>query len=140
MLLQGNLQGIQHLGLPVTDIGRSKEFYMNFGFKETMRTDIPSKNEAVQVSMLQKGNLTIELYQLAGEERKEIAARRDGHIDHIAMNVIDIDKAYAEIRAAGLEILEENAPVLLPFWSQGVKFFTVRGPDGEKIEFNQILK
>jgi fructose PTS system EIIBC or EIIC component len=50
------------------------------------------------------------------------------------------DKAYAEVRAAELEILEEAAPVFLPFWSRGVKFFTVRGPDGEKLEFNQILR
>jgi catechol 2,3-dioxygenase-like lactoylglutathione lyase family enzyme len=140
MLLKANLQGAQHLGLPVTDLERSKAFYLNLGFTQTMRTDLPGQNEAIQVAMLQKDDLTIELYQLAGQERKEIAARQDGHIDHIALNVLDVEKAYAEIKAAGLEILEENAPVFLPFWTHGVKFFTVRGPDGEKIEFNQILR
>ena len=140
MLLQGNLQGVQHLGLPVTDLERSKAFYLNLGFTQTMRTDLPGQNEAIQVAMLQKDDLTIELYQLASQERKEIAARHDGHIDHIALNVLDIDKAYTEIKAAGLEILEENAPMFLPFWVHGVKYFTVRGPDGEKIEFNQILR
>lgn len=140
MLLQGNLQGVQHLGLPVTDLERSKAFYLNLGFTQTMRTDLAGQNEAIQVAMLQKDDLTIELYQLAGEERKQIAGRQDGHIDHIAMNVLDIEKAYTEIAAAGFEILEENAPVFLPFWTHGVKFFTIRGPDGEKIEFNQILR
>jgi len=140
MLLQGNLQGIQHLGLPVTDLQRSKSFYLNFGFTEIMRTNIPAPKESIQVAMVQKDNLTIELYQLSGEERHEIATRQNGHIDHIAMNVIDIDKAYSEITAVGLEVLEQNAPVFLPFWSNGVKFFTICGPDGEKIEFNQILR
>jgi len=140
MLLQGNLQGVQHLGLPVTDLERSKAFYLNLGFTQTMRTDLTGQPEAIQVAMLQKDDLTIELYQLASQERKEITARHDGHIDHIALNVLDIEKAYAEITAAGLEILEENAPVFLPFWTHGVKFFTIRGPDGEKIEFNQILR
>jgi catechol 2,3-dioxygenase-like lactoylglutathione lyase family enzyme len=140
MLLQGNLQGVQHLGLPVTDLERSKAFYLNLGFTETMRTDLPGQTETIQVAMLRKDDLTIELYQLASEERKEIATRQDGHIDHIAMNVLDIEKAYAEITAAGFEILEENAPAFLPFWTHGVKFFTIRGPDGEKIEFNQILR
>ena len=140
MLLQGNLQGVQHLGLPVTDLERSKAFYLNLGFTQTMRADLPGQNEAIQVAMLQKDDLTIELYQLGSQERKEIAARQDGHIDHIALNVLDIEKAYTEIRAAGLEILEENAPVFLPFWTHGVRFFTIRGPDGEKIEFNQILR
>jgi catechol 2,3-dioxygenase-like lactoylglutathione lyase family enzyme len=140
MLLQGNLQGVQHLGLPVTDLERSRAFYLNLGFTETMRTDLPGQDETIRVAMLQKDDLTIELYQLAGEERQEIATRQDGHIDHIAMNVLDIEKAYTEITAAGFEILEENAPEFLPFWTHGVKFFTIRGPDGEKIEFNQILR
>ncbi len=74
-----------------------------------------------------------------GEEHSEIATRHDGHIDHIALDVLDIDKAYAEILAAGMEVLEDEAPRFLPFWTHGVKFFTVRGPDGEKVEFNQML-
>ncbi|MDD4797654.1 MAG: VOC family protein, partial [Eubacteriales bacterium] len=27
----------------------------------------------------------------------------------------------------------------LPFWNNGVKFFTIMGPNAEKIEFCQIL-
>lgn len=140
MLLQGNLQGLQHLGIPVTDLERSKAFYMQLGFTEALRTDIPKRAEPIRVAMMEHENFTIELYQLELERRQEIAKRSDGHIDHVALNVLDIDKAYAEIKAAGIEILEDNAPVYLPFWKNGVKYFTVRGPDGEKVEFNQILK
>ena len=132
MLLQGNLQGLQHLGIPVTDLERSKAFYMQLGFTEAMRTDIPRQSEPVRVAMMEHENFTIELYQLGQERRQEIAGRGDGHIDHVALNVLDIEQAYAEIKAAGLEILEDNAPVFLPFWEHGVKYFTVRGPDGEK--------
>jgi lactoylglutathione lyase len=109
MLLQGNLQGFQHLGLPVTDLERSKAFYENLGLEEVMRTALPAEDEAIQVVMLRKDDFTIELYQLAGQERREIAARHDGHIDHIALNVRDIEKGYAEITAAGLQVLEEEA-------------------------------
>ena len=140
MLLQGNLQGLQHLGIPVTDIERSKAFYMQLGFTEAMRTDIPRQSESIRVAMMQHENFTIELYQLGQEDLQAIAKRADGHIDHVALNVLDIEQAYAEIKAAGLEVLEDNAPVYLPFWEHGVKYFTVRGPDGEKIEFNQILR
>jgi lactoylglutathione lyase len=140
MLLKGNLQGFQHLGLPVTNLERSKAFYLNFGFAEVLRTDLPGQAEPVQVAMLEKDGFALELYQLPGVERQEIAARHDGHIDHIALNVLNIDQACAEIKAAGLEVLEADAPVFLPFWAHGVKFFTVRGPDGEKVEFNQILR
>jgi len=140
MLLQGNLQGLQHLGIPVTNLERSKDFYAQLGFTEAMRTDIQPQSEVIRVAMLQHENFTIELYQLGQEDLQEIAKRADGHIDHVALNVLDIEQAYAEIKAAGLEILEDNAPVYLPFWEHGVKYFTVRGPDGEKIEFNQIVR
>ena len=139
MYLQGNLRGIQHLGLPVTNLERSRAFYISFGFEEKMRTDLPREGEPVRVAMLEKSGFTIELYQLPGAECDEIRARQDGHIDHIALDVLDIESAYAEIKAAGFEILEADAPVFLPFWERGVKFFTVRGPDGEKVEFNQVL-
>ena len=139
MLLQGNLQGLQHLGIPVTDLERSKSFYAQLGFSEVMRMDIQPETEVIRVAMMRHANFTIELYQLGQEEQQEIAKRCDGHIDHVALDVLDIEKAYADIKAAGLKILEENAPVFLPFWKNGVKYFTVRGPDGEKVEFNQIL-
>jgi lactoylglutathione lyase len=140
MLLQGNLQGLQHLGLPVTNLERSKAFYAQLGFAETLRTEIQEESDVIQVAMMEHENFTIELYELGQSERQEIAKRADGHIDHVALNVLDIEKAYTEIKSAGLEILEENAPVFLPFWEHGVKYFTVRGPDGEKVEFNQILR
>lgn len=140
MLLKDNLQGLQHIGLPVTDLERSKMFYARLGFLEVMRTDLPRTTEPVRVSMMQHERLTLELYQLEPEERRQIARRTDGHIDHLALDVLDIEQAYQEICAAGLEVLEDPAPVFLPFWDHGVRFFTIRGPDGEKVEFNQILR
>ncbi len=139
MYLEGNLQGFQHLGLPVVNLEKSTQFYLDLGFTQTMRTDLAPDEQRVKVAMLEKNGFTIELYQLSGDEWNKIVSRNDGHIDHIALNVLDIDAAFAEINKAGFEILEKDAPVMLPFWLQGVKFFTIRGPDGEKIEFNQIL-
>lgn len=139
MLLKDNLHGLQHVGIPVTDLERSKVFYARLGFVEVMRTDLPGASEAIQVAMMRHEQLTLELYQLDPEERQAIAKRVDGHLDHLALDVMDIEQAYREICAAGLQVLEDSAPVYLPFWEQGVRYFTIRGPDGEKIEFNQIL-
>ena len=36
----------------------------------------------------------------------------------------------------GLEVIEEGQ---LPFWENGVKYFTILGPNREKLEFNQYL-
>jgi catechol 2,3-dioxygenase-like lactoylglutathione lyase family enzyme len=139
MLLQDNLEGIQHLAMFVTDIKRSQEFYGQFGFKLKLAAEIPNDPEPVKLAFIELNGLTLELVELGGEMRKQVAARDDGRIDHVALNVKDIDKAYAELTSKGFKALEENAPVFLNIWSKGTKYFTIRGPEGEKVEFSQIL-
>jgi lactoylglutathione lyase len=34
----------------------------------------------------------------------------------------------------------EMEPVYLPFWKKGCKYFYILGPDGERLEFCEILK
>ncbi len=114
MLLQDNLQGIQHLAIFVTDINRSRSFYEQFGFKEKLSNEIPMDPEPVKLLFLELNGLTLELVELPGEMRKQVAAREDGHIDHVALNVKDIDKAHEDLAAAGINALEEDAPVFLP--------------------------
>jgi lactoylglutathione lyase len=134
-LLANNFNGLQHIGLPVTNIQHSRQFYQQFGFKEVMAKEFAFGNGLAQVSMMERAGVILELYQLPGAER----AAKDGPVDHIAFSVDNIDQAFAELKATGMEILEENAPMRLEFWERGCKFFTIRGPDGEKLEFNQIL-
>jgi len=138
-MLEGNVQGLQHLGLPVTDIDRSKVFYNQIGFRVILETELASDNGAIQVVFLAMNGFILELYQPVGAEWEDIRARHDGHIDHVALDVLDINQAYDAIRAAGLQPLEE-APKFLPFWEKGIRYFNVRGPDGEKVEFSERIK
>lgn len=138
-MLNDNVRGLQHLGLPVTDIARSKRFYSQIGFVAVMETTLPEPEGPVQVAMLELNGLVIELYQLAGASLEEIRGRSDGHIDHVALDVIDVNRAFDDARAMGLETVE-NAPVFLPFFEKGVRYFNVRGPDGERVEFNERLR
>ncbi len=139
MLLQDNLEGLQHLAIFVTDLNRSCEFYEQFGFKEKLRTQVPEKPEPVKVSFMELNGLTLEIVELGGEMREQVASRDNGHIDHVALNVKDVHKAYAELTAIGFEALEANAPEHLDFWDNGTEYFTICGPDGEKVEFSQIF-
>ena len=82
--------------------------------------------------------MILELYQMPEAELQEIRSRRDGHIDHIAFDVDAIEDAFAELKGAGFAVIEAE-PVFLPFWKSGCKYFNVLGPDGERLEFNQIL-
>ena len=137
-LLNGNLGGIQHLGVPVTNLESSVDFYQNLGFERVMSAEVPEGDDAIQVAMMKHDNVIIELYQLTGEAREALKKRSDGHIDHIAFNVKDIEKAFEELKSAGFDTIEEK-PVFLDFWENGCRYFAIRGPDGEKLEFNQIL-
>ena len=58
-------------------------------------------------------------------------------MDHIALNVEDIDIAYKFISGLGIRILTEVS--FLPFWKNGVKFFIAEGPNLERLEFAQYL-
>ncbi len=121
---QENTTGIQHLGIPTTDFNATLSFYESLGFKTTWSNG--------EVAFLQLGTLVIETY-LA-----DAAAMKNGAIDHVALNVKDIEAAWRDAQAAGYET-EDTEINFLPFFEKGVRFFTILGPNREKVEFNQIL-
>ena len=133
------INGLQHIGIPVTNLKLSESFYESLGFKNVMHAQFEMNNENGNVSMMQRGNITIELYQMPPLELEAVKQRKDGHLDHIAFDVDDIDVVFQALKSNGYEVLEP-APVLLNFWSKGCKYFNIKGPDGERLEFNQILK
>lgn len=131
---------LQHVGIPVTDIQRSEVFYTQLGFKNVMSSTFEINGEpGGKVTMLQSGETIIELYQMPPTELEKIRQRSDGHIDHLAFDVDDVDATFQLLKAEGYKVLED-APVFLAFWSKGCKYFNIMGPDGERLEFNQILK
>lgn len=136
--LQGNFRGLQHLGIPVTDLRNTVDFYTRLGFTKTHDNHVDEEDGRVLVAFMEQRGVIIEFYQVTAQEREEIRTRSDGHIDHIAFDVEDVDKAFQELKTAGFEMVEEQ-PVFLDFWKRGCKYFAIRGPDGEKLEFNQIL-
>ena len=129
---------IQHIGIPVTNIQISEAFYSRLGFKNVMSTGFDFKGNQGFVAMMQRDDMIIEIYQMPAPELEEIRNRKNGHIDHIAFDVNDIEAAFTELRNAGFRSFEES-PVFLAFWKNGCRYFNIEGPDGERIEFNQIL-
>ena len=118
--------GVQHIGVPTNDIEKTIAFYTALGFEVAHRAD----NNGEQVAFLRLGDLTIETYQNGR------AVGQAGAVDHIAINVTDVDEARRIADAMKLEVIEEGQ---LPFWTNGVKYFTILGPNREKLEFNQYL-
>lgn len=126
------------MGVPVTDIKVSEAFYERLGFKNVMASTFEYNDGKGSVVMMKLNEMIIELYQMPEAELKEIRERRNGHIDHVAFDVDDIDATFEELKKNSFNILEKE-PVFLSFWEKGCKYFNITGPDGERLEFNQIL-
>lgn len=122
--------GLQHVGLPTNDLKATIAFYESLGFETVYQV----RNEAAgeDVAFLRLKNLTIEAYENGR------AAMRSGAIDHIAIDVVDVDAAYRLAQEQGYQIVS-NGVEFLPFWQKGVKFFILLGPNQERVEFNQYL-
>jgi len=129
---------IQHIGIPVTQLSVSEAFYNKLGFENIMASEFIHNGEKGSVKMMYRNSMVLEIYQMPESELSEIRTRKNGHIDHIAFDVDDIDEVYSELTESGFTILEKE-PVFLPFWKKGCKYFNILGPDGERLEFNQIL-
>ena len=130
MNVEQYINGIQHVGVPTDDLDTTLEFYKKLGFEVALQTVNQAVNERVAFFKLAK--LAIEVYE------NHQAEMRLGAIDHMALDVSDIEQVYAAIQK--LELLPANETIhFLPFWTNGVRFFTITGPNREKIEFSQYL-
>lgn len=130
---------LQHVGIPVTDLRTSEAFYETLGFQNVMSSTFEFAGEAGgKVAMMKNGSVIIELYQMPETALRKIRERGDGHIDHVAFDVDDVEFTFQTLKNAGFRVLEP-APVFLAFWKNGCKYFNILGPDGERLEFNQIL-
>ena len=123
-MISDYVKEIQHIGIPTKKMKESVEFYRALEFKVEF--------EVETVKFMKLHNILIELYESSQP------AGVSGSLDHIAFNVEEIDNLYKIIRAKGFNILEGNISEL-PFFRNGARYFTIEGPNKEKIEFNQKI-
>ena len=107
-MLRKQLNGIQHVGIPTNDIEATVEFYGRLGFEVALQTVNEEANE--KVAFLKLNNLVIETYE------NKAAKMESGAIDHVAIDVKDIEKVYELINHAGFKYHQGYDP-----------FFTILG-------------
>ncbi len=122
--------GVAHVGLPTNDLNKTIEFYKSLGFELIMETFNEKAKE--KVAFLQINNYCIETFE-NGQ-----AAMCDGAYQHVALDVEDIETMYTKICENGYQVITDGIEEL-PFWDNGVKFFMIKGPNEERIEFCQKL-
>ena len=123
------LTGVAHIGIPTNDLDKTIAFYKKLGFVSALET--VNKAAGERVAFLQLGDLMIETYE------SDETAGKPGAIDHLALKARDIEAAFKAVKALGYEMVNDEIE-FLPFWENGVRFFTFYGPNREKIEFSQM--
>lgn len=121
---------INHIGIVVSDMERSLQFYQDIlGCKvKNFRN-----SEELNLTYLDCSGQIIELIY----RKKDIVDSRDGsrgRVDHIAFLVADLDKEIANLKEKNVTLLSESPKEMK---SQRVFFFS--GPDGERLEFVELL-
>ena len=122
--------GLQHIGVPTGDMDATIHFYRALGFETIFET--VNAEAGGRVNFFKLGDLVIETYEVTDP------AKAPGAVDHIAINVKDIEEAFRFVNEAGLNNTNDIIHSL-PFFENGVKFFTIEGANKEKVEFNQFL-
>ncbi len=123
---------INHVGLRVRCFKTARQFYEKLGFEFIAG---PIGPEPVAI-MQHPSGININFILNASEDTPrvnllmDVAAKHTG-FTHIALEVDELQAVERKIHAAGIEITET---VRLP---SGAKFFFVRDPDDNVLEFHQ---
>ena len=124
--MSNHIKGLSHIGIFAKDIDASIDFYKRLGFS----LDNEASVSDVRLAFLSAGTCIIELI---GKDESRAA----GVVDHIAMEVDDIDAAVADAIKSGIAIGANDVKFVDILG--GVKNVFFNGPNGERLEFFQHL-
>ena len=127
--------GLGHVAIYVKDVARSKAFYSDvLGIEELWY--VKHENTGSQLQFMQQKGVILELVQKGSGQKQRDGV--DGTINHLCMQVQDIEAAKAALEVAG--VVFENEIQLDPdLYPNGEKSARFRGPDGEMLQIEQIL-
>lgn len=136
---KSGLLGWDHLAVRTKDLKESMSFYAELGFSMTGNGYLDTEEGRIYIAFMTCKGFTLELIQLVGDAVNDPDTWKCGKIDHIALDVENIQDAFLEARRQGYEVLDFGVKEL-PLFEKGCRFFAIKGPNGEKIEFNQLNK
>ena len=126
------ISGINHVGLRIRDLARSRAFYEKLGFEFIIG---PIGSEPVAV-MEHLSGVNINFILNASNDASgdnilmDVPAKHTGYT-HMALEISDRESVKQQLTKAGVSITET---VELP---DGAVLFFIRDPDGNVIEFHQ---
>jgi catechol 2,3-dioxygenase-like lactoylglutathione lyase family enzyme len=149
------VRGIDSIGMTVSDMNRSLEFYTKvLQFERVSGRDESGDGyehvygvfgARVHVERLRLGDESLELIEFQAPRGRPVPVdmhSNDGWFQHVAIIVSDMDGAYAWLREHGVEHAS-TGPQLLPAWNPNagdISAFYFRDPDGHHLEILHFPK
>ena len=129
-----DINGLAHICVYTRDMSKSLVFYTDtLGFEVVHRTRLDS---GFGFAMVRRGSCIIEL--LEPEDVNKVKPRTGGVIDHVALEVKDINTVFAKLKAKGVSFF---TPIIDdPNLMGGVRIAFFRGPSGESFELFEYLR
>lgn len=140
------LQRLTHVGIGVSDVGRSLRFYrdlLGFRFEHELHVEgepsdtlLRLKGVVLDAVYLARDGVRIELLRFASPPappRRERAMHEHG-LTHLSFRVADLEATLAALRAAGERVLDDTL-IRIPAYGSAACFIV--DPDGQLIELVQ---
>lgn len=133
----GVFVGLAHIQIGTKDLEKSIQFYVdNLGFKVINRSELTRPDGTTKMALVQLGSCILELAQPAKPET--VLEKTRGTIGHFAIEVTDINKAVAAVKAKGIT-LDRDVFTLENLFG-GIRGAFLSGPSGESIELFEFIK
>jgi catechol 2,3-dioxygenase-like lactoylglutathione lyase family enzyme len=129
-----DITGLAHICVYTRDMSKSLVFYTDtLGFEVVHSTRLDA---GYGFAMVRRGSCIIEL--LEPEDVNKTKPRTGGVVDHVALEVKDINTVFAKLKAKGVSF---TTPIIDdPNLMGGVRIAFFRGPSGESFELFEYLK
>lgn len=131
-----NIKGLGHVALYTTDIEQTLSFYEKLGGSCYARDQVQKPNGINQLAMMRFPGFDLEIIQ-PGDGTPVMP--EGGLWPHIAIEVEDINTAFAELKNLGIDHFKTEQPVEMPTLFGGLRDLFFYGPNGELIELIEHL-
>jgi methylmalonyl-CoA/ethylmalonyl-CoA epimerase len=102
------LEKIEHIGIAVKDIGQVSDFYRDvFGCRISEEIDVPDRKLAIAFTEVSGVKLEFLMPTDSTSTIAKFIDKRGQGIHHICFEVEDVEKAAAELKQKGLELVDE---------------------------------
>ena len=124
---------LDHLGIATSDLEKFVNWYVDVLGFEVFEECIAEDGTPIKFLKNNEG-VIYEVFQLENLKPEDM-----NRIDHISYVSDDIEKDYEYCMSQGFKDTTGGIQTIGTAWSKGCSYFKIEGPNGEQIEFDQIL-